>query len=117
MPQDWSDTILISEPSDEPQLSEEIAGVFQAVAQNATRGSKHVVINFSSVTYMTSSHLAQMLRLRKKLADQGRTLILCSMNDHLWSVMLLTGLDRVFRYVPDPTTALATLQLEDGAAR
>jgi hypothetical protein len=31
----------------------------------------------------------------------------------VWSVMLVTGLDKVFMFAPDPMTALAGLQLED----
>ena len=42
----------------------------------------------------------------------GRNLVVCSMTDHCWSVMVMTGLDRVFRFAPDPMTALATLQIE-----
>lgn len=113
MPTDWSDHILISELADEPQLSEELAAVFErVVGGGSARGAKHVVLNFSGVTYLSSSHLAQLLRLRKKLVDRGRNLVVCSLSDNVWSVMLLTGLDRVFRFAPDPTTALATLQLE-----
>jgi len=33
--------------------------------------------------------------------------------DEVWSVLMVTGLDKVFRFAPDPMTALAGLQLED----
>lgn len=112
MPTDWSDQIIISELSDEPALSEELASIVDRAAHAGPRQAKHVVLNFSSVNYLSSSHLAQLLRLRKKLVDTGRNLVLCSLNDNVWSVMLLTGLDRVFRFAPDPMTALATLQIE-----
>jgi anti-anti-sigma regulatory factor len=52
------------------------------------------------------------LRLRKALIEDGKNLVLCSLSDNIWSVFLMTGLDRVFRFAPDPLTALATLQLE-----
>lgn len=112
MPTDWSDQIIVCELSDEPQLSEEIANLFVATTPAAGRPPKHVVLNLSGVGYVSSSHLAQLLRLRKRLADHGRTMVLCSLNDNVWSVMLLTGLDRVFRFAPDPMTALAGLQLQ-----
>jgi anti-anti-sigma factor len=112
MPTEWSEHILISELSDEPALSEELANVYERVAGSSAHATRHVVLNFASVNYVSSSHLAQLLRLRKKLADQGRSLVLCSLNDNVWSVMLLTGLDRIFRTVQDPMTALATLQIE-----
>ena len=114
MPTEWSENILISELADEPQLSEELANLFERVNASLPRSARHVVLNFSGVNYLSSSHLAQLLRLRKKLVDNGRNLVLCALNDNVWSVMLLTGLDRVFRFAPDPMTALATLQLEGG---
>ncbi|CAN5776368.1 hypothetical protein BH11PLA1_BH11PLA1_05160 [soil metagenome] len=109
MPTEWSDQILISELSDEPALSEELGAVYDRLGPRALR---HVVLNFAGVAYISSSHLAQLLRLRKKLVDGGKSLLLCSLSDQVWSVFMLTGLDRVFRTVHDPMTALATLQLE-----
>ncbi|MBL0870280.1 MAG: STAS domain-containing protein [Phycisphaerales bacterium] len=109
MASDWSDNILISELSDEPALSEELSAVYDRLSPRAT---KHLVLNFSGVTYVSSSHLALLLRLRKRLVDSGRSMVLCSMSDQVWSVFMLTGLDRVFRTAQDPMTALATLQLE-----
>jgi anti-anti-sigma factor len=112
MPTEWSEHILISELQDEPQLTEELAAIYERVSAEGAKRPHNVVLNFSGVTYISSSHLAQLLRLRKKLVDSGRALVLCSMSDNVWSVMLLTGLDRVFRFAQDPMTALATLQLE-----
>jgi anti-anti-sigma factor len=112
MATEWNEHILVSELSDEPALSEELATLYERIAALQPRAAKHVVLNFAAVTYLSSSHLAQLLRLRKKLVDQGRSLVLCSLTDNVWSVMLLTGLDRVFRFTQDPLTALATLQLE-----
>ena len=112
MPTEWSDTILISELQDEPSLSEELSAMYDRLASLGPKVSKHVVLNFGQVNYVSSSHISQMLRIRKKVADGGRNLVVCSMSDHCWSVMVMTGLDRVFRFAPDPMTALATLQIE-----
>lgn len=114
MPQDWSEHITVSNLGDEPQLSEEISLLTERASSAPLRTAKHVVLNFASVTYISSSHLAQMLRLRKRLADHGRSLVLCSMSDQIWSVLMLTGLDRVFRHATDTMTALTSLQLESG---
>ena len=112
MPTEWSEHILISELADEPQLTEELAAVYQRVCANQSRNCQHVVLNFSGVNYISSSHLAQLLRLRKRIVDHGRALVLCSLSDNVYSVILLTGLDRIFRFAQDPMTALATLQIE-----
>jgi hypothetical protein len=116
MPLEWSDDITIAELADEPELSEEFAAIFGRLnapdGAGGGAGIPHIVLNFSGVTFLNSSHLAQLLRMRKKLIESGRQLVLCSLGDDLWSVMMLTGLDKVFRFASDPLTALAGLQLE-----
>ncbi|MGQ0628174.1 MAG: STAS domain-containing protein [Phycisphaerales bacterium] len=114
MPTEWSENILISELQDEPALSEELNAVYERITRPEANAAKNVVLNFGAVNYLSSSHLSQMLRIRKKLTDSGKVVVACSLSDHCWSVMLLTGLDRVFRFAPDPMTALATLQIERG---
>lgn len=113
MATDWSDTIVMVDLADEPALSDELTSVIERVER--ADPTPHVVVNFAQVTYLNSSNIAQLLKLRKILAEAGRTLKLCSLSDELWSVMLVTGLDKVFRFAPDPMTALAGLQLEAGS--
>ena len=116
MSTDWSDNIVIAELSDEPALSEELSGISQRIGEQAERAEghvPHVVLNFAAVSYVNSSNLAQLLKLRKQLTEQKRQLKLCSVKDDLWSVFLITGLDKVFRFAPDPMTALAGIQIEE----
>jgi GTP cyclohydrolase II len=39
---------------------------------------------------------------------------LASMSDEVWSIMLMTGLDKIFETAPDTMTALARVQLAGG---
>lgn len=112
MPSQWSDDILVSELSDEPALSEELSSVIDGVSERGVK-SPHVVLNFQNVSYIGSSNLAQLIRLRKLLKDAGRQMRICGVNDEIWSVFMVSGLDKVFRFSPDPLTALAGLQIED----
>ena len=112
---EWSDQILISDLSDEPDLSDELASVYQRISEQDAERTPNVVLNFSSVTYLNSSNIAQMLRLRKRLTELDRRLMLCSLGDPVWSTMLLTGLDKVFSFAPDTGTAIAALQLDDAS--
>lgn len=109
----WSDRILIADLADEPALSEELRSVNERVATADMAELRHVVLNFAGVTYVNSSNIAQLLRLRAGLAEKGRGLRLCSVQDQVWSVVLLTGLDKIFTFAPDPATALASLQIEN----
>ncbi|MEM7622553.1 MAG: STAS domain-containing protein [Planctomycetota bacterium] len=122
---DWSDEIVLAQLTDEPSLSEELAtlierlgeaGVGAGVAAGQPRPDAdppHVVLDFSGVTYINSSNIAQLLRISKNLGESGRALRLCGLSDEVWSVMMITGLDKIFRFAPDTLTALASIQIEE----
>ncbi|MDX2131320.1 MAG: STAS domain-containing protein [Planctomycetota bacterium] len=112
MAMEWSDTIVITELADEPALSEDMHALLDRL-QAASDRVPHVVLNFGQVTYVNSSNLAQLLRLKKVLHERDAQLRLCSLSDQVWSVFMVTGLDKIFRFAPDPMTALASLQMED----
>ena len=109
---DWSDNIIVTELADEPQLSEELGLLIERLVASSGKPPS-AVVNFANVTYVNSSNLAQLLKLKKVLGDAGGQLRLCSVSDEVWSVMMVTGLDKVFQFAPDPLTALAGLQIEE----
>ena len=124
---DWSDNIVLAQLSDEPALSDELAGLIDQLTERseaegkdtaadpeATPDDGHVpsvVLDFSAVSYINSSNIAQLLQLRRVLDRAGKQLRLCAMSDEVWSVMLVTRLEKVFVTAPDTLTALAGLQL------
>lgn len=110
---DWSDDIVVVDLADDPQLSDELSAVIDRVAGSETDAVPHVVLNMGLVGYIKSSNLAQLIRLRKLVQDVSRELVLCSVDDRVWSVMMVTGLDKMFEVAPDPMTALAGIQLGD----
>lgn len=117
MPEDWEDGILLSELADEPELSEEFSAIFARLKgedghPGPPTGPPHVVLNFQAVTYLNSSHIAALLRMRKLAIEKGRKLVLCAVADEVWSMLLLTGLDKVFAFEPDTMTALARIQID-----
>lgn len=115
MPTNWDDNIVITELTDEPALSEELAAIIQRITNEGVK-VPHVVLNFSGVSYVNSSNLAQLLRIRKRMVEAKRQMRFCGVQDEVWSVFMVTGLDKVFRFAPDPLTALASLQMEDAKA-
>ena len=108
----WSDEITIAELADEPAFSEDMASLMQKLDANAD-SIPDMIVNLSSVTYLNSSNIAQMLRLRKKLNTAGRNMRICAVEDQVWGVLMITGLDKIFDFTDDVTTALASLQLTD----
>lgn len=114
MATNWSDDIVITELSDEPALSEELSGIIDRLAGAGDDDVPHVVMNFTSVSYVNSSNLAQLIKIRKLLDMKGRILVLCSVDTEVKSVFKVTGLEKLFRFAPDPMTALAGVQIEMG---
>lgn len=110
---DWSDNIVLAQLSDEPSLSEELGALIDRLAKTEPDQTPHVVLDFSECTYINSSNIAQLLRVGKRLEQAHRQMRLCGMGDEVWSVMLVTGLDKMFRFAPDTMTALASLQIDD----
>lgn len=111
MATDWSDDISISHLSDEPALSEELGAVITRLENNEQ--TPHVVLDFAAVSYLNSSNLAQMLRIKHLLEERGRSMKVSGMAEEPWSIMTVTGLDKLFRFAPDIMTALAGLQIEE----
>lgn len=107
----WSDTILIIELSDEPSMSEDMDGVMRRL-DTFGENLPDVIVDLRGATYLKSTNISQLLRLRKRIADAHRRLRICAVNDSVWSVFLLTGLDQLLEFTDDVTTSLASLQIE-----
>ena len=75
-------------------------------------GSKEDRTIHTEVTHLNSSNLSQLLRLRKDVIDREARLRLAGPPDHVWAVFLATGLDKVFDFATDTSTALAELQID-----
>src|SRR5262245_46236010 len=108
---DWSNTIVIAELSDEPSFSEDLDALQARLEESKVRQVPDVILDMRGVTYVNSSNIAQLLRLRKKITLSGRRLRICSVNDSVWSLLMTTGLDAVFSFTEDVSTSLASLQI------
>jgi anti-anti-sigma factor len=105
--QEWSDDIIVADMGDDPQFTDELSALMDKLEIDA----KNVVLNFAAVGFVNSSNIAQLLRLRKLMITSEKKLILCDVNTQVWGVLLVTGLDKIFEYTNDVSTALAILQL------
>ncbi|NLE58470.1 MAG: STAS domain-containing protein [Planctomycetes bacterium] len=108
--ENWSDNVLLVELADDPQFTDDLTSVLDAVEQ---RTDLDVVLNFQEVTFLNSSNIARLLKLRKTVAiNNKRELHLCAISIHVWGVFLVTGLDKIFEVYDDVATGLAGLQLK-----
>jgi len=109
---EWSESILIAQLSDEPAFSEDMDALHRRL--ETTDGDlPDVIISLDAVTYLNSTNIAQVLRVRKKLLDSSARVRLCAVSDKVWSVLLATGLDRIFKVTEDVSTSLASLQIDE----
>ncbi len=108
--QNWSDDIMVVELGDDPQFAEELTNLMDTLESK----DKDVVLNFGAVSFVNSSNIAKLLRLRKQMIAKKRRLVLCDVNTQVWGVFLMTGLDKIFEFTKDISTALTSIQLAAG---
>lgn len=107
--QNWSDDILLVELADDPQFTDDMNALSDLVDSGPPRD---VVLNFAGVSYLNSSNIAKLLKVRKSVAlTQTRKLMLCGIDTHVWGVFLVTGLDKVFEFADDTASGLAMVQM------
>jgi anti-anti-sigma factor len=104
--QQWDDETLVVQLADDPELSEDMAEVTGRIRSACC----DVVLDLADLNLLTSSGISKLLRLRKKMIEQKRRLLLCSPQNRVWSVFLATGLDAIFEFADNVTEALTRLQ-------
>ncbi len=113
MTTNWDEDIVLADLADEPALSDELGTILDRLeALGEPERLPHVVLDFSGVTYLNSSNIAQLLHLRQTLEPPGRHLRLVGVTGDVLAVMRTTGLDRVLSFSPDKLTALASVQID-----
>lgn len=108
--QQWSEHIWVAQLGNEPSLSEDLSNLKERVEQAPS--TPDIVLDLSGVSQINSSNLSQLLRIRKLVVDREVKMILTSPNDTTWAVFLTTGLDKVFEFVGEVSTALTSLQMK-----
>jgi anti-anti-sigma factor len=103
----WSDQVNVVRLLDDPVFTDDL----QLLNELWEKNGGNAVLDFSSVKFINSSNISRLLRLRKRAVSSELKLILCGISTQLWGTFLSTGLDKVFEFSDNVTTALATLQI------
>jgi len=106
--ENWSEKILVGELQDDPGFSDDIVALIDEVDKKT---DVDVVLNFAAVSYLNSSNIAKLLKLRKKLIANKQRLVLAGIDTTVWGLFLVTGLDKVFEFAENVATALAAVQI------
>ncbi len=114
----WSENVVVVHLMDDPQLTDDLRSLEQLTAQTPGGGGNaggrrrvQAVLDFAAVTYINSSNIAKLLRLRKQMISNEARLLLCGINTQVWSAFLVTGLDKVFQFADNVTMGLTMVQL------
>ena len=108
--QDWSEDVLLVEFEDDPGFTDDVNAALEIVESQSPRD---VVLSFSGITFLNSSNIAKLLKLRKVVSvSQDRKLVLCGIGTHIWGIFLVTGLDKVFEFADDVASGLAAVQID-----
>ena len=68
---------------------------------------KKLVLNFSSVDFLSSAALGKLITLDKKVKGRGGVLKLCNIRPEIYEVFAITRLNRLFDIKDDEADALA----------
>jgi anti-anti-sigma factor len=107
--QKWSEKIWVAQLGDGPALTEDLDQLLDATSQ--VTPLPDLVVDLSQLTHINSSNLSQLLRMRKRAVERDAKLRLATPQNSVWAVFLATGLDQVFEFRSDVSTALAELQM------
>ncbi len=107
--QDWSENIIVVDLQDDPQFTDDLNALLDSIE---SKPDVDVLLDFSGVTFLNSSNIAKLLKLRKiMVVNHRRKLKLCGISTHVWGVFLVTGLDKIFEFADDVASGLAALQI------
>jgi anti-anti-sigma factor len=106
----WSEDVLILELQNEPDFSEDTDSLLLKLKSSDIL-VPDVIIDLQQVSTLNSSNLGALIECKKLLGKKDRRMIICNINDGIWSTMLATGLDQVFTFIEDTTTALTSLMV------
>ncbi len=101
----WDDNILILELLDEPDFSEDTDSLLIKL-RDENEPCSNVIIDLQNVSMLNSSNLGALIEIKKLLEAKDKRMVICNISDPIWSTMLATGLDQVFEFIEDTTTAL-----------
>ncbi|MBC8200594.1 MAG: STAS domain-containing protein [Planctomycetes bacterium] len=101
----WDENILILELLDEPDFSEDTDTLLTTL-RSGEEPFSNVIIDLQNVATLNSSNLGALIEIKKLLQTKDKRMVICNISDSIWSTMLATGLDQVFEFIEDTTTAL-----------
>jgi len=107
--QQWSDQIVVVELGNDPQFTDELNSLNEQLEGDP---AVDVVLNMQAVSFVNSSNIAKLLRVRKAVLAKDRRVFLTGISTQVWGILLVTGLDKIFDVADNTASALTSLQMK-----
>ncbi|MEM8875661.1 MAG: STAS domain-containing protein [Planctomycetota bacterium] len=107
----WSESVLVGRLRDDPVLADDLDSIVARIETDPC----DVILDFAEVTFVSSSNLAGILRLRNELRDRDaeKNILLSSVGPKILSTFTVTGIDKLFDFAENLPMALAQLAIEE----
>jgi anti-sigma B factor antagonist len=79
----------------------------QAINREIEKGKRKLLLDFSTVTYISSGGLRVLLATAKKLKNKDDRFALCSLSEEVLKILKLAGFTSIFSIYPSEGEALA----------
>ncbi|UCG17623.1 MAG: STAS domain-containing protein [Phycisphaerales bacterium] len=107
--QNWSETIVVAELQDDPAFTDDMVSLTEQVQGNS---KLNIILDMTHVTYLNSSNIARLIDLREQVTVKNQSkLLLCGVGTHVWGIMLVSELHKVFEFADNVATGLAAVQI------
>jgi anti-anti-sigma regulatory factor len=91
----------------EPQLRTELIALNEMLSNECTCD---VIIDFSRIEIMTSEGISSLIILERLLKSYGHKIILCAVSSNNKQVLERTGIEPLFEFANDESSALQSIQ-------
>lgn len=109
--EDWSENVYVVHLADEPAFSDELEQFERQLGQEP----RHCVLDFGGVTFLNSSNISQLLRIRRTMSETGHRMLFASTAPEVWNTFRIAGLDKIFSTAENVPVALARLQIDEAS--
>ena len=101
--QNLSEDVLLVDLPEQPHRADELETVSEMFSDKV---GCDVVIDLARVKMLTSESLCGLMILSRLLSGNGRQLVLCNLSAQIRGVFARTGLERVFEFAENRSSAL-----------
>ena len=109
---EYHGAVIVATLTDEKILDDrqiqELEGSFMPLIEQ--NDAVQLIIDFSSVKFLTSSVLGLLIRISKKVYEKGGKLRLCAIDPKIMEVFRITRLDKIFERFTNQDDAIVGLK-------